>query len=180
MPLNGWPPCLSGRSFSEGWCSHVPNRGEQMVRYYGYYSNLCRGKREKQNKDDVIPCILEPSGSSKARPGATRIPIYFKRSIMQCLIFRLWSPFIGLGQGIQKKLGQVDSKDIWSRSTHMSEMFRGDEGDKCYRGWGSHKKDPQTPWAVGSESQVSYQSNRAAEAPQTHLRLFHLPASCFR
>jgi hypothetical protein len=46
-------------------CSHVPNRGEQMVRYYGYYSNLCRGKREKQNKDDLIPCVLEPSGSSK-------------------------------------------------------------------------------------------------------------------
>jgi hypothetical protein len=46
-------------------CSHVPNRGEQMVRYYGYYSNLCRGKREKQNKDDLIPCVLEPYSSSK-------------------------------------------------------------------------------------------------------------------
>ena len=21
-------------------CSHVPNKGEQMVRYYGYYSNV--------------------------------------------------------------------------------------------------------------------------------------------
>jgi hypothetical protein len=46
-------------------CSHVPNRGEQMVRYYGYYSNLCRGKREKQNKDDDIAYILEPEDSSK-------------------------------------------------------------------------------------------------------------------
>ena len=46
-------------------CSHVPNRGEQMVRYYGYYSNLCRGKRGKQNKDDAIPCIMEAHGSSK-------------------------------------------------------------------------------------------------------------------
>ena len=26
-------------------CSHVPNRGEQMVRYYGHYSNVLRGKR---------------------------------------------------------------------------------------------------------------------------------------
>jgi len=28
-------------------CSHIPNRGEQMVRYYGYYSDVCRedGKR---------------------------------------------------------------------------------------------------------------------------------------
>jgi hypothetical protein len=31
----------------EGRCSHVPNKGEQMVRYYGYYSNVCRGQRKK-------------------------------------------------------------------------------------------------------------------------------------
>jgi len=31
-----------------------------MVRYYGYYSNVSRGKREKQNKDDAIAYILEP------------------------------------------------------------------------------------------------------------------------
>jgi len=29
-------------------CSHVPNRGEQMVRYYGHYSNVKRGKRKKR------------------------------------------------------------------------------------------------------------------------------------
>ena len=37
--------------------SHVPNRGEQMVPYYGYYSNVSRGKRKKQD-DEWIPCIL--------------------------------------------------------------------------------------------------------------------------
>ncbi len=26
-------------------CSHVPNRGEQMVRYYGHCSNVSRGRR---------------------------------------------------------------------------------------------------------------------------------------
>jgi hypothetical protein len=26
-------------------CSHVPNKGEQTVRYYGYYSHVSRGKR---------------------------------------------------------------------------------------------------------------------------------------
>jgi len=36
-----------------------------MVRYYGYYSNVSRGKRKKQNQDEWIPCILEPEGSSK-------------------------------------------------------------------------------------------------------------------
>ena len=40
-------------------CSHVPNKGEsfdlealdrQMVRYYGYYSNVSRGKRKKKSR----------------------------------------------------------------------------------------------------------------------------------
>ena len=46
-------------------CSHVPNKGEQMVRYYGYYSNVSRGKRKKQDHDELIPSILESDGSSK-------------------------------------------------------------------------------------------------------------------
>jgi hypothetical protein len=47
-------------------CSHVPNKGEQMVRYYGYYSNVCRGKRHKAGSDAWIPCILEPDEGLKA------------------------------------------------------------------------------------------------------------------
>jgi hypothetical protein len=39
-------------------CSHIPNRGEQMVRYYGYYSNVSRGKRQKEGSDGVIPVSL--------------------------------------------------------------------------------------------------------------------------
>jgi len=46
-------------------CSHVPNKGEQMVRYYGYYSNVTRGKLKKEDQDGLIPCILEPDVSSK-------------------------------------------------------------------------------------------------------------------
>ncbi|MBN2034679.1 MAG: transposase, partial [Deltaproteobacteria bacterium] len=48
-------------------CSHVPNKGEQMVRYYGYYSNVSRGKRKKENQDEWIPFILESDDSSKER-----------------------------------------------------------------------------------------------------------------
>jgi len=40
-------------------CSHVPNRGEQMIRYYGYYSNVSRGKRKREEPEDTIPCIIE-------------------------------------------------------------------------------------------------------------------------
>ncbi len=47
-------------------CSHIPNRGEQMVRYYGYYSNVARGKRQQKGLDDAISCILEPQGNEKA------------------------------------------------------------------------------------------------------------------
>jgi len=46
-------------------CSHISNRGEQMVRYYGYYSNVSRGKRKGTGTDAVIPCILEPEGHLK-------------------------------------------------------------------------------------------------------------------
>ena len=45
-------------------CSHVPNKGEQMVRYYGFYSNVARGKRKKNEQDELIPSILESDGSS--------------------------------------------------------------------------------------------------------------------
>jgi len=47
-------------------CTHIPHRGEQMVRYYGYYSNVARGKRHKAGNDDAVPCILEPQGNQKA------------------------------------------------------------------------------------------------------------------
>ncbi|MFC1488621.1 transposase [Thermodesulfobacteriota bacterium] len=46
-------------------CSHVPTKGEQMVRYYGYYSNVSRGRRKKTLTDDQIPYILEPELSPK-------------------------------------------------------------------------------------------------------------------
>ena len=53
MPWNGWQPC-----------SHIPDRGEQMAQYYGYYSYVSRGKRKK-TKEDGVPCILETDQSSK-------------------------------------------------------------------------------------------------------------------
>jgi hypothetical protein len=37
-----------------------------MARYYGYYSNVARGKRKKADADAKIPCILEPELTDKA------------------------------------------------------------------------------------------------------------------
>lgn len=54
-------------------CSHVPNRGEQMVRYYGYYSNVSRGKRKKVGGDERIPSILEADSDEACRKNWARL-----------------------------------------------------------------------------------------------------------
>jgi len=48
-------------------CSHVPNWGEQMVRYYGFYSNVCRGNRQKEKTDTAIPAFIEADETSPAK-----------------------------------------------------------------------------------------------------------------
>jgi len=40
--------------------SHIPCKGEQMVRYYEYYSNASRGWRKKSGMPEIIPCLLQP------------------------------------------------------------------------------------------------------------------------
>jgi hypothetical protein len=49
----------------EAMCSYVPNKGEQMVRYYGYCSNVCRDQRKKTNEEGLVPCILQTEESFK-------------------------------------------------------------------------------------------------------------------
>ena len=46
--------------------THIPNKGEQMVRYYGYYSNKSRGMRKKAGIDDQVPALVESAVSSIA------------------------------------------------------------------------------------------------------------------
>jgi hypothetical protein len=38
--------------------THIPNKGEQMVRYYGFYSNKSRGLRKKAGTDDQVPALI--------------------------------------------------------------------------------------------------------------------------
>ena len=45
--------------------SHVPGRGQQSVRYYGFLSNSARGRRRKDEKEDPLPTVLEPEISSE-------------------------------------------------------------------------------------------------------------------
>ena len=37
--------------FIASLASHIPNMGEQSVRYFGLCSNVCRGRRKKNNID---------------------------------------------------------------------------------------------------------------------------------
>ncbi|MBL7174088.1 MAG: hypothetical protein ISS68_14760 [Desulfobacteraceae bacterium] len=60
------PPKGDGMRALAAMCTHVPDKGEQLVRYYGFYSNVSRGRRKKQEQDDIKPSILETEGSSKA------------------------------------------------------------------------------------------------------------------
>jgi len=45
--------------------THIPTKGEQMVRYYGFYSNKSRGLRKKAGTDDAVPALIESEVSSK-------------------------------------------------------------------------------------------------------------------
>lgn len=46
--------------------THIPNKGEQLVRYCGYYSNKSRGIRKKENGDETKkPMAKNESGSKK-------------------------------------------------------------------------------------------------------------------
>jgi hypothetical protein len=38
---------------------HIPNKGEQMVRYYGFYSNKSQGLRKKAGTDEQVPALIE-------------------------------------------------------------------------------------------------------------------------
>jgi hypothetical protein len=45
-----------------------PNKGEQMVRWYGYYCNVSCHKRKERDEDHRVPCLAEAEGSPKEHP----------------------------------------------------------------------------------------------------------------
>ncbi|MBI4632450.1 MAG: transposase [Deltaproteobacteria bacterium] len=98
-------------------CSHVPTWGEQMVRYYGWYSNVLRGKRRKESKQDVIPCIIE----------ADRAPAACRKS---------WARLI-------QEIGACPREGGEGRSAHLSEMPGNNEDHQFHRGSGGHQDHTQ-------------------------------------
>lgn len=49
--------------------SHIPDKGQVMIRYYGLYSNAHRGKMKKEGKHDSHPLIIEEKTSFKPSRG---------------------------------------------------------------------------------------------------------------
>ncbi len=45
--------------------SHIPGKGEQLVRYYGYYSNKSRGMRKKASLDDMVLYLIDTDIDNK-------------------------------------------------------------------------------------------------------------------
>jgi hypothetical protein len=45
--------------------THIPSKNEQMVRYYGYYSNKSRGMRKQADKEDDVPALIDSDLSTK-------------------------------------------------------------------------------------------------------------------
>jgi len=45
--------------------SHVPDRGQHCVRYYGAYANAFRDRQRKREAEESIPTVLEPELCSR-------------------------------------------------------------------------------------------------------------------
>ena len=56
---------FSAVDFLSKLVTHIPNKGEQIVRYYGYYSNKSRGLRKKSDCDNEVPSLIESDISKK-------------------------------------------------------------------------------------------------------------------
>ena len=98
-----------------------------MVRYYAHYSNVKRGKRKKEEQDDVIPHIIENSNVSPAQRKA------WARLIQKiCEIDPLTCPkcqgsmkiiaFIEREDLIKKVLKYVGLWEVKSVSTELAEV----------------------------------------------------------
>ena len=60
--------------------THIPNKGGQMVRYYGSCSNKSRGMRKKAGSDNQVPALVESTLSSTVfrKNRAQLIPTLYK------------------------------------------------------------------------------------------------------
>jgi hypothetical protein len=77
---------LSACDWLAALTAHIPNAGEQLVRYYGWYSNVSRGKRRKAQGGDstTIEEFNEVSGSGAKRAWARLIKQVYEVDPLVC------------------------------------------------------------------------------------------------
>jgi hypothetical protein len=49
--------------------THIPDKGQVMIRYYGLYSNAHRGRQRKRGLATLAPPVLKPPPRTRASPG---------------------------------------------------------------------------------------------------------------
>ncbi len=52
--------------------AHIPNKGEYLVHYYGYYSNVSRGERKKGKAEGQEAACWKPQVIEAAPPSTSR------------------------------------------------------------------------------------------------------------
>ena len=67
--------------------SHIPNKNEQMVRYMGFYSNVCRGRRKKQGMGES-DFVIEDDNNKGANKSI--LLIFYPKSPVLFLIHPFW------------------------------------------------------------------------------------------
>ncbi|MBN2034778.1 MAG: hypothetical protein JW836_16035 [Deltaproteobacteria bacterium] len=125
-----------------------------MVRYYGYYSNVRRGKRKRQNLDELIPTILESDESSRERRKnwARLIQNIYEMVPLTC----------PKCSGTMKVISVIEDQDVIKKILQR-------------------RTSPQTPGIMGSESQTpSPDDQDAAPSHQAPYRLFGVAGPPFR
>ena len=71
---------------------HIPNKGEHLIRYYGWYSNKSRGLRAKQGAGgperhdvaEVDPTLIPTRAQARSRDWATVIKRVYEVDPLQC------------------------------------------------------------------------------------------------
>ena len=78
---------LTKVDFIASICSHIPNKNEQMVRYTGYYSNVCRGRRKRQCTCELRLCVEEDGYKSANKSWARLIKKIYEVDPLICPIW---------------------------------------------------------------------------------------------
>ena len=76
---------FSAEEFIAAITQHIPDKGFQMVRYYGWYSNRARGERAKHETEPGAPEATDVDVIDVSEYHPPRIPAKKWRELIKCL-----------------------------------------------------------------------------------------------